>query len=198
MDFYPVGGDPKELMAYMVKSGSRGLVDQWFGLRAESRFWATDPGLLPGRQSIFKRDVPKKQAMVNQVSPASSLPIILPRFPPLLPIAHYTICHYTILYCLADAARILPVDLFSLPADQPPVCCGRNHKQSSGVCSHTCGRGVGGPAHHDLQYVPSTTLPLVFVFLLFSCSSERNQKPDCETLRRLTITVFARDCAWTS
>jgi sterol 3beta-glucosyltransferase len=26
LEFYPVGGDPKELMAYMVKSGSRGSI----------------------------------------------------------------------------------------------------------------------------------------------------------------------------
>ncbi|KAI0891895.1 glycosyltransferase family 1 protein [Annulohypoxylon nitens] len=45
LEFYPIGGDPTELMAYMVKN----------------------PGLLPSMKSILSGDVQKKRLMVSQI-----------------------------------------------------------------------------------------------------------------------------------
>jgi hypothetical protein len=45
LDFYPIGGDPKELMAYMVKN----------------------PGLIPSMKSLREGDIQRKRAMILQL-----------------------------------------------------------------------------------------------------------------------------------
>ena len=45
LDFYPIGGDPKELMAYMVKN----------------------PGLIPSMKSLREGDIQRKRTMILQL-----------------------------------------------------------------------------------------------------------------------------------
>lgn len=45
LEFYPIGGDPKELMAYMVKN----------------------PGLIPSMKSLREGDIQKKRAMITEI-----------------------------------------------------------------------------------------------------------------------------------
>lgn len=45
LEFFPIGGDPKELMAYMVKN----------------------PGLIPSMKSLREGDIQKKRAMITEV-----------------------------------------------------------------------------------------------------------------------------------
>ncbi|KAJ8110672.1 hypothetical protein OPT61_g6541 [Boeremia exigua] len=45
LEFYPIGGDPKELMAYMVKN----------------------PGLIPSMQSLREGDIKKKRVMMTEI-----------------------------------------------------------------------------------------------------------------------------------
>jgi UDP:flavonoid glycosyltransferase YjiC (YdhE family) len=45
VDFYPIGGDPKELMAYMVKN----------------------PGLIPSMKSLREGDIQRKRTMILQL-----------------------------------------------------------------------------------------------------------------------------------
>ncbi|KAG8896572.1 hypothetical protein FRB99_008829 [Tulasnella sp. 403] len=45
LEFYPIGGDPAELMSYMVKN----------------------PGLLPGFESLVNGDIPKKRRMLAEI-----------------------------------------------------------------------------------------------------------------------------------
>jgi UDP:flavonoid glycosyltransferase YjiC (YdhE family) len=45
LEFYPIGGDPKELMAYMVKN----------------------PGLIPSMKSLREGDIQRKRAMILQL-----------------------------------------------------------------------------------------------------------------------------------
>lgn len=45
LDFYPIGGDPKELMSYMVKN----------------------PGLIPSMRSVREGDISKKRAMISEL-----------------------------------------------------------------------------------------------------------------------------------
>lgn len=59
--FFDAGGDPKELMTYMVKSEPTGLPC--------SRTWLTfkDPGLMPGWESLRNGDVGKKKKMTGEL-----------------------------------------------------------------------------------------------------------------------------------
>lgn len=45
LEFHPIGGDPAELMAYMVKN----------------------PGLIPKMSSLQAGDIPKKRAMIKEI-----------------------------------------------------------------------------------------------------------------------------------
>lgn len=67
LGFYSIGGDPTELMSYMVRSRSTPaplvthavVIDRYFGL---------DPGLLPGTESLLNGDIPRKRQMITEVS----------------------------------------------------------------------------------------------------------------------------------
>lgn len=55
LEFFDVGGDPKELMAFMVKSE----------LSPGSYIDAPDPGLMPGFESLTNGDITSKRRMVG-------------------------------------------------------------------------------------------------------------------------------------
>jgi hypothetical protein len=59
LEFFDVGGDPKELMAYMVKSE---YSSQDEDLRADQ---PRDPGLMPGMASLTNGDIPSKRKMTE-------------------------------------------------------------------------------------------------------------------------------------
>jgi sterol 3beta-glucosyltransferase len=61
IQFYDVGGDPKQLMAYMVKS------ELSFNLTVMPSNVDTDPGLLPGWASLTNGDIAAKRLMTNDM-----------------------------------------------------------------------------------------------------------------------------------
>lgn len=61
LEYYDVGGDPKELMAYMVKSEySSPLHTLWESADI------SDPGLLPGLESLTNGDIKRKREMISE------------------------------------------------------------------------------------------------------------------------------------
>jgi len=59
LEFFPIGGDPKELMAYMVKSELNNM--------KTNNSNALDPGLLPGRESLGNGDIGRKRKMIKTI-----------------------------------------------------------------------------------------------------------------------------------
>jgi sterol 3beta-glucosyltransferase len=56
LEYFDVGGSPKELMAYMVKSRSPSAL-------RHSQGWRPDPGLLPAWETLRNGDVGSKRKM---------------------------------------------------------------------------------------------------------------------------------------
>jgi sterol 3beta-glucosyltransferase len=66
LEFFPIGGDPKELMSYMVKSKPRIYLAS--RMPADVLFYAfADPGLIPGFESLTNGDIAKKRKMIAEV-----------------------------------------------------------------------------------------------------------------------------------
>lgn len=67
LEFFPIGGSPKELMAYMVKSG---CCTPHCGRSIPLTFSfpvAEDPGLIPGLESIRKGEIGAKKRMLKEM-----------------------------------------------------------------------------------------------------------------------------------
>ncbi len=61
LEFFDIGGDPKALMAYMVKSELRSTLPPDFALLTQ------DPGLLPGWETLKSGDVQAKRRMTGDM-----------------------------------------------------------------------------------------------------------------------------------
>ena len=59
-----MGGDPAELMSYMVRSKSRAFLEIFC---TQLMTPVADPGLLPGFASLTNGDIPKKRKMLAEV-----------------------------------------------------------------------------------------------------------------------------------
>lgn len=66
LEFFSIGGDPQDLMSYMVKSE----------LNASNVIHVLhkcpDPGLMPGFESLTNGDILKKRKMLTEVHPTTS------------------------------------------------------------------------------------------------------------------------------
>ena len=65
IEFFDIGGDPEDLMSYMVKSEISS-----FDVRRKTHYF-TDPGLVPGLASIKNGDIGRKRTMLKEVLPAT-------------------------------------------------------------------------------------------------------------------------------
>ena len=63
LEFFSIGGNPHELMSYMVKSLSTLLIP----LRSSCSRMHADPGLIPGMESLRNGDIGKKRRMLGEV-----------------------------------------------------------------------------------------------------------------------------------
>jgi sterol 3beta-glucosyltransferase len=61
LEFFSIGGDPQDLMSYMVKSGFNAL-----NITHLPHKWP-DPGLMPGFESLTNGDILKKREMLTKV-----------------------------------------------------------------------------------------------------------------------------------
>ena len=61
IEFFDIGGDPEDLMSYMVKSEGSS-----FDSRNQAHSF-TDPGLVPGLASIKNGDIGRKRTMLKEV-----------------------------------------------------------------------------------------------------------------------------------
>jgi sterol 3beta-glucosyltransferase len=64
LEFYNIGGDPKELMSYMVRS-KHPVMGTWF--YAFRLIGVTDPGLMPGFESLKNGDIGRKRKMLGEI-----------------------------------------------------------------------------------------------------------------------------------
>jgi len=62
LDFFSIGGDPKDLMSYMVKS----QYTLTFALKAVLKA-VIDPGLMPGFESLTNGDIVRKRKMLHEM-----------------------------------------------------------------------------------------------------------------------------------
>jgi sterol 3beta-glucosyltransferase len=69
IEFFSIGGNPKDLMSYMVKSQLFPL----FSAHRDANLLNTDPGLVPGMESIMNGDITKKRHMIAEVHTFYSL-----------------------------------------------------------------------------------------------------------------------------
>ena len=63
LEFFSIGGNPQDLMSYMVKSGLSAPRSSP-GINT-----GTDPGLVPGLTSLANGDIARKRKMLKEVSP---------------------------------------------------------------------------------------------------------------------------------
>ena len=61
LEFYNIGGNPQDLMSYMVKS------DLFLLLREPPTYVIPDPGLMPGFESLANGDISKKRIMLHEM-----------------------------------------------------------------------------------------------------------------------------------
>lgn len=66
LEFFSIGGDPKDLMSYMVKSNF--LSRLVLPLLTSSNL-TSDPGLIPGVDSLFNGDIGRKRKMIAEARP---------------------------------------------------------------------------------------------------------------------------------
>ena len=64
LEFFSIGGNPHELMSYMVKST---LVLPLYPCNCLIRLLPLDPGLIPGMESLRNGDIGKKRRMLAEV-----------------------------------------------------------------------------------------------------------------------------------
>jgi hypothetical protein len=64
LEFFDIGGNPHDLMSYMVKSTSIRYPWRLFGIDGRP----PDPGLIPGMESLTNGDISRKRAMLKEVS----------------------------------------------------------------------------------------------------------------------------------
>lgn len=144
LQFFDIGGSPKELMAYMVKSellvltlrciwtpgcsSSSGNMDrQEHPELILLASYGIDPGLIPGYESILKGDIGKKQKMIKQVSGSFGMNCTALQVTDKP--AHWSFSH-SLHHTATDAAQLLLVYLFPGSGDGNPLCCGCDHFQS--------------------------------------------------------------------
>ena len=66
LEFFSIGGDPQDLMSYMVKSEFNALTVVYLLHKCP------DPGLMPGFESLTNGDILKKRKMLTEVHPNTS------------------------------------------------------------------------------------------------------------------------------
>lgn len=64
LEFYNIGGDPKELMSYMVRSKHPIMRIRVCDFRL---IGVTDPGLMPGFESLTNGDIGRKRKMLGEI-----------------------------------------------------------------------------------------------------------------------------------
>jgi hypothetical protein len=121
LEFFDIGGNPQDLMSYMVKSE---FIQSC--LHFDVLLKIVDPGLMPGITSLTNGDISRKRKMLTEVwVHISRLNRTDQKFP--------------------DDQRMLACVSFPVPGNRAHICSGRDHFQSAGFCTCSLRRGPWNP-----------------------------------------------------